>query len=45
MLNFHFLEKGLGIVLPPHFVYDFQFLMLYSLTDQIYATRFEPTTN
>ena len=24
MLNFGFLEKGLGIVFPPHFVYDFQ---------------------
>ena len=23
MLNFDFLEKGLGIVAPPHFVYDF----------------------
>ena len=23
MLNFDFLEKGLGIVSPPHFVYDF----------------------
>ena len=23
MLNFDFLEKGLGIVLLPHFVYDF----------------------
>ena len=33
MLNFSFLEKGLGIVSPPHFVYDFltkMFLMLYS---------------
>ena len=31
MLNFEFLEKGLGIVSPPHFVYDFSskmFLML-----------------
>ena len=39
MLNFGFLEKGLGIVYPPHFVYDFSrklFVMLYSvLTDQI----------
>ena len=23
MPNFDFLEKGLGIVSPPHFVYDF----------------------
>ena len=23
MLNFYFLEKGLGIVSPPHFVCDF----------------------
>ena len=34
MLNFHFLDKGLGIVSPLHFVYDFSakmFLMLYSI--------------
>ena len=33
MLNFDFSEKGLGIVSPPHFVYDFSrkmFLKLYS---------------
>ena len=33
MLNFGFLEKKLGIVFPPHFVYDFSrkiFLKLYS---------------
>ena len=24
MHNFNFLEKGLGLVFPPHFVYDFQ---------------------
>ena len=38
MLNFDFLEKGLGIVSPPHFVCDFlrkMFLMFYLLTDQI----------
>ena len=32
LCNFDFLEKGLGIVSPPHFVYDFSikmFLMLY----------------
>ena len=36
MLNFDFLEKGLRIVSPPYFLYDFsrkEFLML--LTDQI----------
>ena len=34
MLNFEFLDKGLGIVSPAHFVYDFStkmFLMLYSI--------------
>ena len=34
MLKFDFPEKGLGIVFPPHFVYDFSrkiFLMLYSI--------------
>ena len=33
-LNFDILEKGLGIVSSPHFVYDFSikmFLMLYSI--------------
>ena len=40
MLNNYFLEKGMGIVSPPHFVYDFprkMFPMLYYtlLTDQI----------
>ena len=38
MFNFNFLEKDLGIVSVPHFVYDFSrkmFLMLYSLTDSI----------
>ena len=33
MLNFDFLEKGLGIVSPPHFVHDFSrktFVKLYS---------------
>ena len=33
MLNFDFIEKNLGIVSLPHFVYDFSrkmFLMLYS---------------
>ena len=34
MLNFDFLDKGLGIVFPAHFVYDFStkmFLTLYSI--------------
>ena len=34
MLNFDFLDKGLGIVSPAHFVYDFStkmFLVLYSI--------------
>ena len=34
MLNIDFLEKDLGIVSPPHFVYDFLrkvFLKLYSI--------------
>ena len=38
MLNFNFLKKGLGIVSPPHFVYDFQekcFSSFILLTDQI----------
>ena len=32
MLNFDFLEKGVGLVSPPHFLYEFSrkmFLMLY----------------
>ena len=40
MLNFDFLEQGLGIVSPPYFVYDFSrktFLMLYSI---IISVRF-----
>ena len=49
MLNFNFLEKNLGIVSPPHYVYNFfkkVFLILYfltdklSLTDSIYLLRF-----
>ena len=34
MLNFNFLDKGLGVVSLSHFVYDFSikmFLMLYSI--------------
>ena len=33
MLNLNFPEKGLGLVSPPHFVYNFSrkmFLILYS---------------
>ena len=29
MLNFDFLDKGLGIVSPAHFVYDFFMLFLH----------------
>ena len=35
MLNFGFLDKGMGIVSPTHFVYDLTaevFLMLYSIS-------------
>ena len=35
MLNFDFLEKGLGLVSPPHVVYDISrkiFRMLYSVS-------------
>ena len=44
MLNFRFLGKGLGLVFPAHFVYDFSrkmFLMLHSLTDllQLFVNR------
>ena len=36
MLNFDFLEKDLGIVFLPHFVYDFSREMFHSLlNDQI----------
>ena len=39
MLNFDFVEKGLGVVSLPHFVYDFsrKMLLIYYtlLTDQI----------
>ena len=38
MLNFDFLDKGLGIVSPAHFVYDFEqkcSLCYILLTDQI----------
>ena len=28
MINFDFLDKGLGIASPPHFVYDFSTKML-----------------
>ena len=38
MLNFNFSEKGLGLVSPSHFAYDFSrkmFLMLHAINDQI----------
>ena len=40
MLNFEFLEKGLGIVSPTHFLYDFSkekkcFSVYILLTDKI----------
>ena len=38
MLNHDYLQKGLGIVSPPHFLYDFQeqcFSCYILLTDQI----------
>ena len=40
MLNFDFLDKGLGIVSPAHFVYDFStkmFIMLYSFKWSIFT--------
>ena len=39
MLNFDFLDKGLAIVSPAHFVYDLStkvFLMLYSINWPIF---------
>ena len=35
MVNFDFLEKGLGIVSPPRFVSDFSREMFYILSDEI----------
>ena len=34
-LSFDFLEKGLGIVSPPHFVHDFSWKMFLTLYDQL----------
>ena len=31
MLNFHFLEKGLGVVSPPHFLCDFSRMIMHIL--------------
>ena len=31
MLNFDFLDNGLGIVFPAHFVYDFSIQMFFTL--------------
>ena len=41
MLNFDFLDKGVGIVSPAHFVYDFStkmFLMLGSINSPSFVT-------
>ena len=41
MLNFEFLDKGLGIVSPSHLLYDFStkmFLMLYSINGPNFTT-------
>ena len=35
MVNFNFSGKGLGLASPPHFVYDFSFMIYILLTDQI----------
>ena len=37
MLNFDFLDKGLGIVSPAHFVYEFstKMFLMYLLSDQV----------
>ena len=43
MLNFDFLEKGLGIVSPPHLLYDFSrkmYLKLYSILSILYIILF-----
>ena len=43
MLNFDFLEKGLGIVSPPHFMYDFLrkcFSCYILLTDQMSSSDY-----
>ena len=48
MLNFDFLEKGLGIVSSPHFAYDFSscYILLtnqISLSDYLYIVRYWAT--
>ena len=46
MLNFNFSEKGLGLVSPPHFVYDFSRKM-FPMLERVYmrpevnSNRFE----
>ena len=35
MLNFDFFKKGLGIVSPPHFVYDFSRKIFFKLFSQL----------
>ena len=45
MPNFYFLEKGLGIVAPAYFVYDFSrkmFLILYCMSNMCTAIVFFP---
>ena len=42
MLNLDFLEKGLALVSPTHFVYDFSrkiFLMLHSISSPNFVVR------
>ena len=42
MLDFDFFKKGVGIVFPPHIVYDFSrkiFLKLYSINLQSFTAR------
>ena len=38
MLNFNFSEKGLGLVSPPHFVYDFSIKMFLIVHSDILLT-------
>ena len=42
MLNFGFLEKGLGIVSPSNFVYDFsrKMFLMFHLSDWLYVLRY-----
>ena len=38
MLNFSFPEKGLGLVSPPHFVYDFSRKIFLEILDNMCIT-------